>query len=146
MPSPKPSRVAKGVLKPRDAVLRMAAYSPPTAGREGKLRLDFNENTVGCSPRVIEFLRDRLSAGGLAVYPEYGEDKRALASFFQVPQEQLLLTNGTDEAIQVFINTYVNAGDEVVLLRPAYAMYRFYASVAGAEIQEVGYRLPLMDF
>jgi len=124
----------------------MAPYSPPTAGREGKLRLDFNENTVGCSPRVIEFLRDRLSAGGLAVYPEYGEAKRALAGFFQVPQEQLLLTNGTDEAIQVFINTYVNAGDEVVLLRPAYAMYRFYASVAGAAIREVGYRLPLMDF
>jgi histidinol-phosphate aminotransferase len=95
---------------------------------------------------VIEFLRDRLSAGGLAVYPEYGEAKRALAGFFQVPQEQLLLTNGTDEAIQVFSNTYVNAGDEVVLLRPAYAMYRFYASVAGAEIREVGYRLPLMDF
>jgi histidinol-phosphate aminotransferase len=90
----------------------MAPYSPPTADREGKLRLDFNENTVGCSPRVIEFLRDRLSAGGLAVNPEYGEAKRALAGFFQVPQEQLLLTNGTDEAIRVFINTYVNAGDE----------------------------------
>ena len=35
----------------------MAPYSPPTAGRAGKLRLDFNENTVGCSPRVIEALR-----------------------------------------------------------------------------------------
>jgi histidinol-phosphate aminotransferase len=144
--SPRPAKIPKGVVRPREAVLRMAPYSPPTAGREGKLRLDFNENTVGCSPRVIEFLRDRLSAGGLAMYPEYGEAKRALAGFFQVPQEQLLLTNGTDEAIQVFINTYVNAGDEVVLLRPAYAMYRFYASVAGAEIREVGYRLPLMDF
>src|ERR1700716_4095116 len=119
-------------LQPREAVRHMDPYSPPTAGREGKLRLDFNENTVGCSPRVIEFLRARLNAGSLAVYPEYGEARRALADFFQVNAEQLLLTNGTDEAIQVFINTYVNAGDEVVLLRPAYAMYRFYAQVAGA--------------
>src|SRR5713226_9873481 len=146
MASAKPARVPKGMVRPREAVLRMAAYSPPTAGREGKLRLDFNENTVGCSPRVIEFLRDRLSAGGLAVYPEYGEAKRALASFFQVPQEQLLLTNGTDEAIQVFINTYVNSGDEVVLLRPSYAMYRFYAQVAGAAIREIDYHRPQMDF
>jgi histidinol-phosphate aminotransferase len=144
--SPRPARIPKGIVRPREAVLKMAPYSPPTAGREGKLRLDFNENTVGCSPRVIEFLRSRLSAGGLAVYPEYGEAKRALSEFFQVPPEQLLLSNGTDEAIQAFINTYVNAGDEVVLLRPAYAMYRFYAEVAGAAIREVGYLSPQMDF
>jgi histidinol-phosphate aminotransferase len=146
MASPRPARIRKGVVRPREAVLKMAPYSPPTAGREGKLRLDFNENTVGCSPRVIEFLRERLNAGSLAVYPEYGEARNALADFFQVTPEQLLLTNGTDEAIQVFINTYVNAGDEVVLLRPAYAMYRFYAQIAGASISEVEYRPPLMDF
>lgn len=146
MASPKPARIPKGVVRPRQAVLKMAPYSPPTAGREGKLRLDFNENTVGCSPRVIEFLRERLSAGGLAVYPEYAEAKQALADFFHVLPQQLLLTNGTDEAIQVFLNTYVNAGDEVLLLRPAYAMYRFYAQVAGAAIHEVAYRPPQMEF
>ena len=58
------------------AVLAMAPYSPPTGGRAGKLRLDFNENTVGCSPRVIEALRERLDASALTVYPEYGEVKR----------------------------------------------------------------------
>src|ERR1700681_711973 len=146
MASPRLARIPKGVVRPREAVLKMAPYSPPTAGREGKLRLDFNENTVGCSPRVIEFLRARLNAGSLAVYPEYGEARNALADFFQVTPEQLLLSNGTDEAIQVFINTYVNAGDEVVLLRPAYAMYRFYAQVAGAVISEVQYQPPLMVF
>jgi len=144
--SARPVKIPKGTIRPREAVLRMAPYSPPTAGREGKLRLDFNENTVGCSPRVIEFLRERLSAGGLAVYPEYAEAKRALADFFRVPAERLLLTNGTDEAIQVFVNTYVNAGDEVLLLRPAYAMYRFYSEVAGAAVCEVEYRPPHMEF
>jgi histidinol-phosphate aminotransferase len=118
----------------------MAPYSPPTAGRAGKLRLDFNENTVGCSPRVIEFLKSRINADELAVYPEYVEVKRDLASFFGVSPGQLLLTNGTDEAIQVIVNTYVDDGDDVVLLRPSYAMYRFYAEVAGASIREIDYR------
>ena len=49
----------------------MAPYSPPSGGRAGKLRLDFNENTVGCSPRVIEFLRTRLCEQQLSIYPEY---------------------------------------------------------------------------
>ena len=33
----------------------------------------------------------------------------------------------------MLINTYVDDGDEVLLLRPSYAMYRFYAEVAGAD-------------
>jgi histidinol-phosphate aminotransferase len=133
-------------IRPREAVLKMAPYSPPTAGRADKLRLDFNENTVGCSPRVIEFLKERLDAGGLAIYPEYGEAKTAVAEFFGVAPEQFIFTNGTDEAIQVFINTYVDDGQEVLVLRPAYAMYRFYAQVAGAAVREIDYEGPAMDF
>lgn len=133
-------RIPKGCPRPRRAVLQMAPYSPPTGGRAGKLRLDFNENTVGCSDRVIQSLRSALSAEGLAVYPEYAEVKAALAAHFQVAPGQFILSNGTDEAIQVLINTYVDDGDEVIVLRPAYAMYRFYAQVAGAAIREIPYR------
>lgn len=135
-----------GVLQPREAVLRMAPYSPPTAGRTGKLRLDFNENTVGASPKVIEYLREHLSEAGLAVYPEYEETKRALGTFFGVEPEDFILTNGTDEAIQVLINTYVDDDDEVLLLKPSYAMYRFYAEVAGASIREIPYRAEKLAF
>jgi len=133
-------------LKPRQAVLKMTPYSPPTGGRAGKLRLDFNENTVGCSPRVIEFLRERLSADGLSVYPEYDEARPELAAYFGVAPDQLLLTNGTDEAIQVLVNTYVDGGDEILLLRPSYAMYRFYSEVAGAAIREIDYRAGDLSF
>jgi histidinol-phosphate aminotransferase len=65
--------------------------------------------------------------------------KPALASFFKVKSDQLLLTNGTDEAIQVLINTYIDDDGEVIILRPSYAMYRFYAEVAGANIKEIDY-------
>jgi histidinol-phosphate aminotransferase len=69
-----------------------------------------------------------------------------LAAFFGVSEGELLLTNGTDEAIQVLVSTYVDAGDEVLLLRPSYAMYRFYAEVAGAEIREIDYRPADLSF
>ncbi len=124
----------------------MAPYSPPSSGRAGKLRLDFNENTVGCSPRVIEFLRTRLCEQQLSIYPEYTRVKPALAAFFKVSPDELLLTNGTDEAIQVLVNTYIDDHDEVIILRPSYAMYRFYSQVAGAHIKEVDYRLRTLAF
>uniref|UniRef100_Q01ZU2 Histidinol-phosphate aminotransferase n=1 Tax=Solibacter usitatus (strain Ellin6076) TaxID=234267 RepID=Q01ZU2_SOLUE len=140
------TKLPKGAIKPRPAVIGMAPYSPPTGGRSDKLRLDFNENTVGCSPKVIAALKDHLSAPALAVYPEYTAAKEAVARYFHVTPDQFCFTNGTDEAIQVFINTYVDDGQEVLVLKPAYAMYRFYAEVAGAKIREVAYPQPEMEF
>lgn len=128
------------MLTPRKAILDMAPYSPPSSGREGKLRLDFNENTLGCSPRVLAALIEKLSQEQLSIYPEYEATRRALSEFFQVPETQFAFTNGTDEAIQVLVHTYVGEGDEVLVLHPSYAMYRFYAEVAGARVREIPYR------
>jgi histidinol-phosphate aminotransferase len=124
----------------------MEPYSPPTAGRAGKLRLDFNENTVGASPQIVEFIRENLNEAMLSVYPEYSETKRDLATFFGVEPDDFILTNGTDEAIQVLANTYVDDDDEVLLLKPTYAMYRFYSEIAGATIREIPYRKQKLAF
>jgi histidinol-phosphate aminotransferase len=124
----------------------MAPYSPPTEGRVDKLRLDFNENTIGCSPHVLEFLMERLEGERLATYPEYADAKHALARFFGVDTSQMLLTNGTDEAIQVLINTYVDDGEDVIILKPSYAMYKFYAELAGASVRQIAYRAEKLAF
>ena len=58
-------------LQPRKAVQEMAPYSPPTGNRQDKLRLDFNENTVGCSAASHRALKNALNAGLLTVYPDY---------------------------------------------------------------------------
>jgi len=62
---------------PRAAVQRMHAYHPPLSGRQG-LRLDFNENTVACSPRVLEAL-GKIAASDLAKYPERGQVEARVA-------------------------------------------------------------------
>jgi len=133
-------------MKPRKAVQEMAPYHPPTGNRIDKMRLDFNENTVGCSPRLVEFLRSQITPERLAVYPDYHAVKETLAGYFGVSPDEFTLTNGTDEAIQVFINTYIDDGDEVLIPRPSYAMYRFYAEVAGATVREVEYPAPRYEF
>lgn len=124
----------------------MAPYSPPTAGRADKLRLDFNENTVGCSPRVLAYLKERLDTNIFTIYPEYGETREALSRFFGIEDSQLVLTNGTDEAIQVLVNTYIDDGADVLVLHPSYAMYRFYAEVAGAAVRDLPYREKDLSF
>lgn len=127
--------------QPREAIRNMRPYSPPTQGRRNMLRLDFNENTTGCSPLVLKTIVETLSGEQVATYPEYSNATSTIATFLQVESDEVMLTNGTDEAIQVLVQTFVNSGDEVVVLNPSYAMYRFYAEVAGATVTEVGYKI-----
>lgn len=137
---------SSNALRPRPAVERMAPYHPPTGGRMDRLRLDFNENTLGCSETVTQFIAEHLIENQLAVYPEYGTAVEELAQFFKVDQSEFTLTNGTDEAIQVLVNTYVDDDDDVIILQPSYAMYRFYCEVAGAQIREIPYRAGTLQF
>jgi histidinol-phosphate aminotransferase len=140
----------RAALSPREAVRRMAPYSPPSGGREGKLRLDFNENTVGCSPHVIEALSQYLTADHLSIYPEYAAAHHDLAAFFQVQSDEFTLANGTDEAIQLLVNTFLDEGADVLMMKPSYAMYKFYSQLAGAAVREIDYpadlQFPLETF
>jgi histidinol-phosphate aminotransferase len=131
---------------PRPAVVAMAPYHPPTGGRRSKLRLDFNENTVGAPPHVIDFIKRYLTAADLSIYPEYDNALEDLSRHFGPSIEEFTLTNGTDEAIQLLVNTFVEDGDEVLTLRPSYAMYKFYSQLAGARVEELDYRPGTLAF
>ncbi|HTZ81836.1 MAG TPA: histidinol-phosphate transaminase [Candidatus Acidoferrales bacterium] len=123
------------VLSPREAVRTLALYHPPLAGRIG-LRLDFNENTVGCSPRVLSKLRN-LDAEQLAKYPEREPVEVTVADFLSIEPSELLLTNGVDEAIHLLCETYLEPADEALIVVPTYSMYRIYAMAAEAKLISV---------
>ena len=122
----------------RKAVARMRPYHPPLEDRDGKLRLDFNENTVGCSPQARAAIRN-LSSAAVSMYPEQDTVRRELARFFGVRNDELLLTNGTDEALHLIVDTFLEPDDIVLLVEPTFAMYRFYSELAGARIQALRY-------
>jgi histidinol-phosphate aminotransferase len=117
----------------RRAVERMRPYHPPLEGRAAKLRLDFNENPLGCSPAVRRALA-KLTAASVSAYPEQEAVRRRAARYFGVRPDELLLTNGTDEALSLVVHSFVEPRDRVLLVEPTYAMYRFYAELAGARI------------
>ncbi len=120
------------MLKPRAAVHNVKAYHPPLGDRKG-LRLDFNENTVGCSPRVLQRLKN-ISGEDLARYPERAPIEAAVAAHLKLRPEELLLTNGTDEAIHLVCETYLDAGNEALIVVPTYSMYEIYAAATGAKV------------
>jgi histidinol-phosphate aminotransferase len=135
------------MLSARKAVREMHEYHPPLAGRKG-LRLDFNENTEGCSPRVLQRIQ-QITVEELARYPEREPVERLLAKHLGLPPEQVLLTNGVDEAIHLLCEAYLEPTDEVLIVTPTFSMYEIFAEATGARVVRVqcgeGMKFPFED-
>ncbi len=135
------------MLKAREAVQRMHEYHPPLARRVG-LRLDFNENTEGCSPKVLERIR-QITPEELARYPEREPVEAVAAQHLNLAPAQVILTNGVDEAVHLLCEAYLEPEHEVIVATPTFSMYEIYAEATGAKVVraqcEGDFRFPLQQ-
>jgi histidinol-phosphate aminotransferase len=124
-------------VKPRarKAVLAMPEYHPPLAGRTA-LRLDFNENTLAASPNVVERLK-QTTAEGLTKYPEREGVERIVATHFGLRAEEVLLTNGVDEAIHLLCAAFLEEEDEALIQTPTFFMYEVSAGMMTGQVRKV---------
>jgi len=123
------------MLEARESVRNLPTYHPPLGGRKG-LRLDFNENTVGCSPKVLSRLRE-ITAEQIACYPEREPVEAVVADYLGIRSDELLLTNGVDEAIHLLCETFLQPGDEALIVVPTFAMYEISAAATCARVISV---------
>ncbi len=124
----------------------MSHYQKPPELYDG-LRLHQNENTGGCSPKVIDALA-RLRPDQIGFYPPYKEATEAVANYLGVTPDRITLTNGLDEGIMALSVAYLQpsvAGPvfEAVVPEPAFEIFRFDTAVAGGQLVQV---MPKPDF
>jgi histidinol-phosphate aminotransferase len=126
------------------------AYSAPLEGRRGLLRLDFNENTVGPSPRVVEAIR-AIPAEHYAIYPEYDGLREAVAASLAGADHGLTaanvgLFNGVDGALHAIFQAYGGPGDRLLTTSPTFGYYTPCARMQGMAIEAIAYELPGFGF
>jgi histidinol-phosphate aminotransferase len=124
----------------------MSHYQKPPELYEG-LRLHQNENTGGCSPRVIEALA-RLRRDEIGFYPPYAAANEAVATYLGVPADRITLTNGLDEGIMALAVTFLRAAIggpqlEAIVPEPAFEIFHLDTAVAGGRVVQV---MPHADF
>jgi histidinol-phosphate aminotransferase len=73
------------------------------------------------------------------MYPEYRAITNRLAKYFGVRPQELMLTNGGDDALRVFFDAFVDAGSHILICEPTFPMYRYWAEIAGARIEVLRY-------
>jgi histidinol-phosphate aminotransferase len=79
------------------------------------------------------------------MYPEYQAPTQILARYFGVKPAEVLLTNGGDDALRVFFDTFVEPRSHILICEPTFPMYRYYAEIAGARVEALNYS-PEMEF
>ncbi len=160
----------------RPEVEGLQAYSAPLEGRRGLLRLDFNENTLGPSPKVVEAIR-AIPADHYAIYPEYDGLREAVVTALraevvrqaafpapvlhgagplpvpgcsagppELQPEQIGLFNGADAAIHAVFHAYGAPGDRLLTTSPTFGYYSPCAQMQGMAIEAIPYRLPDFAF
>jgi histidinol-phosphate aminotransferase len=111
------------------------------------LRLHLNENTAGCSERVLAAMR-AVTREQAAFYPDYAAVHRACARYFGVNEDRLLITNGLDEGIHAACFAWLPRGEtgarhDAVIVEPAFDMYAACADAAGGRVVQVSPRAGL---
>jgi histidinol-phosphate aminotransferase len=120
------------MLRPRASIAGLSPYHSPILSRAG-LSLDLNESMAGCSPRVLQRLHT-LSAADVSLYPQREIGERLIANFLRITPDQVLLTNGIDEALWLLFATYLSPGDELLIADPTFVMYPMLGHALGAQV------------
>jgi histidinol-phosphate aminotransferase len=116
-------------VQPRQAVSQLPPYHAPQEGRLGLTRLDFNENTHG--------LPVNLTDADWTAYPEYQTLTHSLAQFWGLYTDQVLLTNGSDEALFLVPFTFLSAGQVALVSQPTFQMIPHYLALCGATLHTI---------
>jgi len=130
-------------IRPRRSLLNSELQRPSalssTPRDPTRLWLDKNENL---DPELMALTHNVLSViprEALATYPEAGDLYRKLALWVGVSADSLLLTPGSDGAIRLVFEAFVEHGDAVIHTTPTFAMYPVYSKMFGATAWQINY-------
>lgn len=121
----------------------IGAYKPPLEGRDPHqyLLMDFNERILPVSKHVEDALVRYIREGRLQMYPAYGDIVEVIASYADVPSDQLMITNGSDQGIDLIIRSACREGDEAIIPTPSFAMYDQCAKIENLVVHKPTFTL-----
>lgn len=118
--------------KPIEDVARELGLKPSEI-----IKLASNENPLGPSPKALEAMRETLERANF--YPDGGGYylREAIAQKFGFDRSSVMLGCGSNEIIEFIGKAFLNPGDEIIMARHAFVVYKLMATLFGATTIEV---------
>lgn len=136
-------------MKIHQHIKDMPTYNPPIEGRHEShwMRLDFNERTSSVPKIVTSALVDYANCNLSHLYPAYGDFPEQLALHIGSEPSELMITNGSDQAIDIILRAVLSSDSEAIVPIPTFAMHTHSSKLSGALVhtpqytREIGYPL-----
>jgi histidinol-phosphate aminotransferase len=122
----------ENIVNPKKTVYDINKYPHSSMDRKDKIKLDLNENLMGCSLKVIDALK-KITHDDISGYPDYDNFLTKLSYYLDVSVDNLLITNGADDAIKAVMDAYLDKDDEIIIPIPTFYLFELYATFVGAE-------------
>lgn len=100
--------------------------------KEKVYKLSFNENPFGPSSKAIQAMEQAIRASNLYPSSRGEELQEAIASREGIQREQVLLSNGADDMINLAAQTFLEPEDEVIMPAVTFIQYEAAAHLMGA--------------
>ena len=123
----------------RDNIKAMAGYSYGEQPEDpNTIKLNTNENPYPPSPAVTAAWH-KLSVDALRTYPNATARplREAIAEANGLAVDQVVMTNGGDEALRLALTTFVAPGRGFGMAEPSYSLYPVLANVQDARVVKV---------
>lgn len=105
-------------------------------GLERVVKLGSNENPYGPYPGAMAAMQEALKR--INSYPEatFLELKGVIASLYALEAENIAIAHGAGGMLETLARTFLEPGDEVVMPRQTYGLYREISRLMGAQVRE----------
>ena len=102
------------------------------------IRLDTNTSPF-IPERWLNKLAKELVKLPVNQYPDtkYTTITDALSKYCNVNVDNIIMTNGADEAIDIVVKTFIDYNDKFIISTPTYSMFRIAAEILGGKAVEV---------
>lgn len=127
------------MIEPKNTVKNLDRMRDFGSDREAFQRFDKNERACAFSDIEFKNMMSSLTSNLITMYPDQTPLYNKLATFLGVKQDEILLTPGSDCAIKIMFETYIEPKDKIIFINPTYAMVNVYAHMFDADMVKVGY-------
>mgnify|MGYP001566126291 CR=1 FL=1 len=124
-------------LKINETILKSKRWVPPT-GRQKFLKFDLNENYSLFDDKFLKKLKN-FDNFVINCYPEYDKIISLLSEYTKLPENNIAITNGGDQAIDLLLRLFFNSKSRILMPSPVFSIYDHAFSILGCKVKHIPY-------
>ena len=118
------------MITPRETIVDIEEFKTDEYDVDWRHKLNLNENVYGANQNVISAIKN-FDVTKISLYPTCDKIVEKFAKKYEINKENILLSNGSNEALKTLIDTFLDKNEEVLSYTPTNPKIATFAKITG---------------